>query len=211
MISRRSRNASRTQQLRFQQDLMSREQTFKEAHPDFDTVVRGGLAGKVAPGAPASPHAGARWPGRGVYAGAAAGPGAAPQHLTAAAGAGGTRPALSAAAARHRNGTTTNGATAPTPALPAPMTPLSGSGAGHRRAQLQGGYVARTNIAPGASARRHCRHGRNVNRRHRCSLRSTCRRMLSPHAVRHETSIYLWRDPHAQHLAQHFDDYPRAP
>lgn len=37
------------QQLRFQQDLMSREQTFKEAHPDFDTVVRGGLAGKVSP------------------------------------------------------------------------------------------------------------------------------------------------------------------
>jgi hypothetical protein len=37
------------QQLRFQQDLMSREQTFKEAHPDFDSVVRGGLAGKVSP------------------------------------------------------------------------------------------------------------------------------------------------------------------
>jgi hypothetical protein len=37
------------QQIRFQQDLMSREQTFKEAHPDFDTVVRTGLAGKVSP------------------------------------------------------------------------------------------------------------------------------------------------------------------
>ena len=37
------------QQVRFQQDLMSREQTFKEAHPDFDSVVRGGLAGKVSP------------------------------------------------------------------------------------------------------------------------------------------------------------------
>jgi hypothetical protein len=37
------------QQMRFQQDLMSREQAFKQAHPDFDTVVRGGLAGKVSP------------------------------------------------------------------------------------------------------------------------------------------------------------------
>ena len=37
------------QQMRFQQDLMSREQTFKDTHPDFDTVVRGGLAGKVSP------------------------------------------------------------------------------------------------------------------------------------------------------------------
>jgi hypothetical protein len=37
------------QQLRFQQDLMSREETFKQAHPDFDTVVRTGLAGKVSP------------------------------------------------------------------------------------------------------------------------------------------------------------------
>ena len=37
------------QQIRFQQDLMQREQTFKEAHPDFDSVVRGGLAGKVSP------------------------------------------------------------------------------------------------------------------------------------------------------------------
>ena len=37
------------QQIRFQQDLMTREQQFKEQHPDFDTVVRGGLAGKVSP------------------------------------------------------------------------------------------------------------------------------------------------------------------
>jgi hypothetical protein len=37
------------QQIRFQQDLMQREQTFKAEHSDFDTVVRGGLAGKVSP------------------------------------------------------------------------------------------------------------------------------------------------------------------
>ena len=37
------------QQVRFQQDLMSREQAFKAQHPDFDQVVRGGLAGKVSP------------------------------------------------------------------------------------------------------------------------------------------------------------------
>lgn len=37
------------QQIRFEQDLMQREQTFKAAHPDFDSVVRGGLAGKVSP------------------------------------------------------------------------------------------------------------------------------------------------------------------
>jgi hypothetical protein len=37
------------QQVRFQQDLMTREQAFKAEHPDFDTVVRSGLAGKVSP------------------------------------------------------------------------------------------------------------------------------------------------------------------
>jgi hypothetical protein len=40
---------SREQHMRFQQDLMSREQAFKAQHPDFDTVVRSGLAGKVSP------------------------------------------------------------------------------------------------------------------------------------------------------------------
>ena len=39
----------REQQVQFQRDLMQREQTFKEAHPDFDQVVRSGLAGKVSP------------------------------------------------------------------------------------------------------------------------------------------------------------------
>lgn len=33
----------------FQQSLIAREQTFKQAHPDYDAVVRAGLAGKVAP------------------------------------------------------------------------------------------------------------------------------------------------------------------
>ena len=37
------------QQIAFQQQLMQREQDFKAQHPDFDTVVRGGLAGKVSP------------------------------------------------------------------------------------------------------------------------------------------------------------------
>ena len=37
------------QQIRFQQDLMSREQQFKEQHPDFDSVVRTNLAGRVSP------------------------------------------------------------------------------------------------------------------------------------------------------------------
>jgi hypothetical protein len=37
------------QQVAFQQQLMEREQAFKQAHPDFDTVVRSGLAGKVSP------------------------------------------------------------------------------------------------------------------------------------------------------------------
>ena len=36
-------------QAQFQHALMSREQAFKETHPDFDQVVRGGLAGKVSP------------------------------------------------------------------------------------------------------------------------------------------------------------------
>lgn len=37
----------RTQQEAFQQELVAREQAFKEAHPDFDAVVRAGLVGKV--------------------------------------------------------------------------------------------------------------------------------------------------------------------
>lgn len=41
------RQQSQAQQ--FQQQLMDREQAFKQAHPDFDQVVRAGLAGKVAP------------------------------------------------------------------------------------------------------------------------------------------------------------------
>lgn len=36
-------------QAAFQHALMSREQDFTSQHPDFDTVVRGGLAGKVSP------------------------------------------------------------------------------------------------------------------------------------------------------------------
>jgi hypothetical protein len=39
----------REQQQSFQQQLLEREAAFKQAHPDFDDVVRTGLAGKVAP------------------------------------------------------------------------------------------------------------------------------------------------------------------
>jgi hypothetical protein len=39
----------RDQQMQFQRDLMTREAQFKAQHPDFDSVVRGGLAGKVSP------------------------------------------------------------------------------------------------------------------------------------------------------------------
>lgn len=39
----------REQQAAFQQQLLEREQAFKQAHPDFDQVVRAGLAGKVSP------------------------------------------------------------------------------------------------------------------------------------------------------------------
>jgi hypothetical protein len=39
----------REQQQTMQRELMEREAAFKQAHPDFDDVVRTGLAGKVAP------------------------------------------------------------------------------------------------------------------------------------------------------------------
>jgi hypothetical protein len=39
----------REQMQQMQRELMEREAAFKQAHPDFDDVVRGGLAGKVAP------------------------------------------------------------------------------------------------------------------------------------------------------------------
>ena len=117
------------QQLQFQQQLLQREQEFKAQHPDFDTVVRSGLAGKVSPilqqalmlvpDGPAVAYALARQPEMVqrlntlppplvlVELGKLSPP---PQTTTP-------------------NGTT-NGAPAPPPALPAPPTPLSGSGAG---------------------------------------------------------------------------------
>jgi hypothetical protein len=126
------------QQMRFQQDLMSREQAFKQAHPDFDTVVRGGLAGKVSPvlqqalmlvpDGPAVAYTLAQQPelvqrlntlppplvlvelGRLSLA--------APQQAT-------PTPAVGL-----NNGNGTTPTQAPTPTLHAPETPLSGAGGG---------------------------------------------------------------------------------
>ena len=44
-----AQDRQREAQIQFQRDLMGREEHFKQAHPDFDAVVRGGLAGKVSP------------------------------------------------------------------------------------------------------------------------------------------------------------------
>lgn len=117
----------REQQMQFQQQLMTREQAFRQAHPDFDTVVNTGLAGKVSPvlqqalmvvpDGPAVAYALARQPDL-------------VQRLN-------TLPPPLVLVELGRlsppptptNGTT-NGASAPPPALPAPPTPLSGSGAG---------------------------------------------------------------------------------
>lgn len=118
------------QQIAFQQQLMQREQEFKQAHPDFDTVVRGGLAGKVSPvlqqalmlvpDGPAVAYTLARQPELVqrlntlppplvlVELGRLSPP---PQTASPTPAVGST------------NGT-------PPPALPTPLTPLSGSGAG---------------------------------------------------------------------------------
>lgn len=113
------------QQIAFQRQLVEREATFKQAHPDFDTVVRSGLAGKVSPvlqqalmlvpDGPAVAYTLARQPEL-------------VQRLN-------TLPPPLVLVELGRlsppptpmNGTT-NGT--PPPALPAPPTPLSGSGAG---------------------------------------------------------------------------------
>jgi hypothetical protein len=120
------------QQRAFQQQLLEREQAFKQAHPDFDQVVRTGLAGKVSPilqqalmlvpDGPAVAYALATQPALvqrlntlappfvllelGRLSPAVPTPGATP--ITPTPGANGTAPS----------------------ALPAPPTPLSGAGAG---------------------------------------------------------------------------------
>jgi hypothetical protein len=123
----------RDQQMRFQQDLMSREQDFKAQHPDFDSVVRGGLAGKVSPvlqqalmlvpDGPAVAYALAQQPELVQRLNSLPPPlvlvelgrlsPAAPQPTT-------PTPAVGSP----------NGTTAPTQALHAPETPLSGAGGG---------------------------------------------------------------------------------
>ena len=118
------------QQRAFQQQLLEREQAFKTAHPDFDSVVRTGLAGKVSPilqqalmlvpDGPAVAYALARQPDLVTRLNTLP-----PPLVLVELGRISPPPA-----ATQANGTTTNGAQAPTPALPAPPTPLSGSGAG---------------------------------------------------------------------------------
>ena len=123
-------------QVLMQQQLMQREQEFKAAHPDFDTVVRGGLAGKVSPvlqqalmlvpDGPAVAYTLARQPELVqrlntlppplvlVELGRLLPPSTATQP-----------PAVGS----------TNGT--PPPALPTPLTPLSGSGAGAPTGQFR--------------------------------------------------------------------------
>ena len=124
----------REQQVQFQRDLMQREQTFKEAHPDFDSVVRGGLAGKVSPilqqalmivpDGPAVAYALARQPDLVQRLNTL------PPPLVLVELGKLTPPSASAVAPAV--GSTNGNGTAPT--LHAPETPLSGWVAGHRRA-----------------------------------------------------------------------------
>ena len=118
------------QQIAFQQQLMQREQEFKQAHPDFDTVVRGGLAGKVSPvlqqalmlvpDGPAVAYTLARQPELVQRLNTL------PPPLVLVE-LGRLSPPPQTASPTPAVGSTTG--TAP-PALPTPLTPLSGSGAG---------------------------------------------------------------------------------
>ena len=118
------------QQRAFQVQLMEREQAFKAQHADFDQVVRSGLAGKVSPvlqqalmlvpDGPAVAYVLARQPDLVMRLNTL------PPPLVLVELGRLSPPATPPAA----NGTTTNGGTVPTAALPAPMTPLSGAGAG---------------------------------------------------------------------------------
>ena len=125
------------QQIQFQQQLMQREQDFKAQHPDFDTVVRGGLAGKVSPilqqalmlvpDGPAVAYALARQP-------------EVVQRLN-------TLPPplvlvelgrlLPPPTATQPPAVGSTNGTAPPPALPTPLTPLSGSSAGAPTGQFR--------------------------------------------------------------------------
>ena len=118
------------QQAAFQQQLMERENAFKQAHPDFDSVVRSGLAGKVSPvlqqalmlvpDGPAVAYALARQPDLVTRLNTLP-----PPLVLVELGRISPPPTPPTP-----NGTApvTNGT--PPPALPAPPTPLSGSGAG---------------------------------------------------------------------------------
>ena len=118
------------QQLQFQQALMQREQDFKAQHSDFDTVVRGGLAGKVSPvlqqalmlvpDGPAVAYTLARQPELVQRLNTL------PPPLVLVE-LGRLSPPPQTAAPTPAVGST-NGT--PPPALPTPLTPLSGSGAG---------------------------------------------------------------------------------
>lgn len=119
------------QQAAFQQQLMEREQAFQAAHPDFDSVVRSGLAGKVSPvlqqalmlvpDGPAVAYALARQPDLVTRLNTLP-----PPLVLVELGRLSPPPTQTTP-----NGTApvTNGTTPP-PALPAPPTPLSGAGAG---------------------------------------------------------------------------------
>jgi hypothetical protein len=122
------------QQQRFQQDLVTREQAFKQAHPDFDSVVRSGLAGKVSPvlqqalmlvpDGPAVAYALARQPDTVQRLNSL------PPPLVLVE-LGKLTPASPSAVAPAVGSTNGNGtAPLPAPTLHAPETPLSGGGAG---------------------------------------------------------------------------------
>lgn len=121
------------QQRAFQQQLLERENAFKQAHPDFDSVVRMGLAGKVSPilqqalmlvpDGPAVAYALARQPDLVTRLNTLP-----PPLVLVELGRLSPAPDSPPPAGGSANGMT-NGHTAP-PALPAPPTPLSGSGVG---------------------------------------------------------------------------------
>ena len=125
------------QQLQFQQQLMQREQDFKAQHPDFDTVVRGGLAGKVSPvlqqalmlvpDGPAVAYTLARQPELVQRLNTL------PPPLVLVE-LGRLLPPPQTASPIPAVGSTTG---TPPPALPTPLTPLSGSGAGAPTGQFR--------------------------------------------------------------------------
>ena len=185
-----ARERQQEQQRQFQQQLVERETAFKAQHPDYDDRVRAGLAGKVSPilqqalmlvpDGPAVAYALATQPELVQRLNTL------PPPLVLVELGRLSPPSIRDTAA---NSTTpvTNG-TPPPPALPPPLTPLSGAGAGAPTGAYSGDDLTQEEYRELAQAHvGACRRGRSGKTRTLLSPQQDSRAgSLRPHADLHD-------------------------